>query len=85
MPNHDISNTVDDGSLPFDCDEPDVPPALLELMQANNVTERDIQTAVSKQGYFPIDTPISNYGEDFINGCLISAWEQVFNFIKNNK
>ena len=60
-----------------------LPRALTDLMQANGVTEQEIRMAVSEKGYFPLDTPIANYGDDFINGCLIAAWDQVFEIIKS--
>lgn len=63
----------------------DIPPALSELMKANNVTEQEIMDAVASRGYFPAGTPISNYGDDFINGCLIGAWEQVYKMICENR
>ena len=62
-----------------------LPKQLVDLMKANNVTTEDIRTAVAKEGYFPYDTPINNYGDDFINGCLIGAWEQVLAKINANK
>lgn len=62
---------------------PELPAALRELMRANNVTEDEIRQAVALKGYFPADTPILNYGADFINGCLIGAWEQVYGIIVN--
>ena len=61
---------------------PGVPKALSDLMIANNVSEKDIQTVVALKGYFPVDTPVANYPADFINGVLIGAWEQVYNNIK---
>lgn len=60
-----------------------LPKALTDLMEANHVTEEEIRMAVSHKGYFPLDTPIVNYGEDFINGCLIAAWDQVFAIVQN--
>ncbi len=62
-----------------------IPSALADLMRANSVTEDEIRQAVSQKGYFPADTPITSYPEDFINGCLIAAWEQVFQIIKSNR
>lgn len=61
---------------------PGVPKALSDLMIANNVTEKDIQTVVSMKGYFPANMPIENYPADFINGVLIGAWKQVYNMIE---
>ena len=62
-----------------------IPKALADLMKSNNVSEKDIQLAVSIKGYFPEDTPIANYPPDFINGVLISAWDQVYEMIKDNQ
>ncbi len=59
-----------------------IPKALADLMAANNVTEQEIQQAVASKGYFPIDTPIRNYNADFVSGCLIGAWNQVFAIIQ---
>lgn len=60
-----------------------IPKGLCDLMVANNVTDWELQNVVGARGYFPIDMPISDYPEDFINGVLIGAWEQVFGMIKN--
>lgn len=62
-----------------------IPKALADLMKSNNVSESDIQLAVSLKGYFPEGTPIANYPPDFINGVLIGAWDQVYAMIKENK
>lgn len=62
-----------------------IPPALANLMTANNVSEEDIQLAVSQKGYFPRDTRIKDYGQDFIEGCLIACWSSVFEMIMQNK
>lgn len=69
----------DDGLVP---DIPDgIPQALTDLMRANNVTATDIQTAVSAKGYFPLGMEITDYPKDFIDGCLIGAWDQVYQVI----
>ena len=61
-----------------------IPTALADLMKANDVSEEDIQLAVSQKGYFPKDTKIVDYGDEFINGVLIGAWPQVYLMICNN-
>lgn len=66
-------------SIPVD----DIPQALRDLMKSNNVTEQEIMDVVTQRGYFPKGTPIKNYDPDFVNGCLIGAWEQVFELIKD--
>ncbi len=65
--------------------DPKIPTALAELMKQNNVTETEIQKAVAGKGYYPINTPIWNYDPNFINGCLVAAWSQVFEIIKKNR
>lgn len=62
--------------------EPDIPDgipqALADLMRENHVDACEIQMTVFDKGYYPLDTPISSYDPDFINGVLIEAWPQVF-------
>lgn len=62
------------------------PPALADLMKQYSVDESDIRLACSQRGYFPQDTPITAYPADFVNGCLIAAWDQLYNkYIKPNQ
>lgn len=63
----------------------DIPKQLRDLMVANQVEEWEIQLAVSNKGYFPRETPISNYGAEFINGALIAGWPQLFELILSNR
>lgn len=58
---------------------------LKDLMVAYGVTEKEIQETVASRGYYPIDTPVQNYDEDFINGCLVAAWDQMYEIIKKTK
>ncbi len=60
-----------------------IPPALRQLMEANNVSEWNIQSAVASKGYYPSDTLIQDYDPDFIDGCLISAWPQVYQIVQS--
>ena len=63
-----------------------VPQALSDLMQQYAVDESDIRLAVSQRGYFPYETPVTNYPADFVQGCLIGAWDQLYNkYIKPNQ
>jgi len=62
-----------------------IPKALADLMRQNNVTEWDIQAVCAKRGYYPEDTPITNYDPDFIKGCLIAAWPQVYEMIQERR
>lgn len=62
-----------------------IPKALADLMRANAVSESDIRLVVSQRGYFTYDTPMTNYPEDFVHGCLIGAWEQMLPLIRENQ
>lgn len=58
-----------------------IPKALRDLMEANKVSEWDVQEAVGAKGYYTSDTPIWNYDPDFISGVLVAAWPQVHGMI----
>lgn len=58
-----------------------LPRALTDLMEENQVTVEEIQAAVARRGYYPQATPIENYDPQFIQGVLIGAWQQVFGMI----
>lgn len=60
-----------------------VPKPLADLMRANSVTLAEIQDAIADRGYFPADTPFRNYPQDFIDGVLIGAWDQLFAVIED--
>lgn len=62
-----------------------IPQELAELMRKNNVDESELQMVVYDEGYFPMDMPVSSYDPDFIQECLIAAWDQVFEKIKINR
>lgn len=59
-----------------------IPRALQDLMTTNAVVPMEIQIVVGKRGYYPADTPISNYDPGFVSGVLVAAWPQVFEQIK---
>lgn len=58
--------------------------ALRDLMKANGVLDYQVQAAFAARGYFPEQTPLENLPADFIQGVLIGAWAQVYNWIKAN-
>lgn len=62
-----------------------VPEKLAALMHANRVTAEELQGVVGKRGYFPADMPIRDYPADFVEGCLIAAWPQVFQMVLDNR
>ncbi|RKJ79192.1 ATP-binding protein [Butyricicoccus sp. 1XD8-22] len=63
----------------------ELPQALRGLMEHNRVTEAEIRLVVSEKGYFPLDMPVTDYPQDFIQGVLIGAWEQVFKMIQEER
>lgn len=63
----------------------DIPIALRDLMTESKVTEADVRQAVASKGYYPADTPITNYDVNFINAVLVAAWPQVYKIIQANK
>lgn len=51
---------------------------LWELMAKDGVTDPAVLMAVvSEKGYYDIAVPIAEYDSDFIDGCLIEAWDTV--------
>lgn len=54
---------------------------LLDLMQRDRVTEREIQLAVAKRGYYPVDTPLDNYDAQFVAGRLVAHWPKVIEMV----
>lgn len=72
-------------SVPTATNSSGIPKGLSDLMQQNQVTEEEIRFVVAQKGYYPETTPILNYDPDFIKGCLIGAWDQVFTMIMNNR
>jgi hypothetical protein len=60
---------------------PMIPQSLRDLMSQNGVSEEEIQVVVSQKGYYPMDTPITNYDPSFIEGVLVGAWQQVHGMV----
>ena len=54
-------------------------------MSANHVSAEELQGAVCKRGYYPEDMPIRDYPTEFVEGCLIGAWPQVFQMVLDNR
>lgn len=62
-----------------------IPQELLRLMNQYNVSEKDIQVAVSNNGYYPVDMPVAQYDKTFINGKLIAGWDKFYEAVKYYK
>ncbi len=61
-----------------------IPPALQQLMDAAGVTEQQISDAVAARGYYPAGMKIKDYHPDFVQGCLVGAWDSVLEMIKKS-
>lgn len=64
---------------------PDLPAPLRQLMAQYAIDEAEIRKVVSKKGYYPEATPISNYDPNFINGALVAGWEMMLPMIIENR
>ena len=62
-----------------------VPKALRDLMAEYQVDDWDIEAVVVQEGYMPEGMKLEDYPEDFIMGCLVSAWPKVYGKIKDMK
>lgn len=62
-----------------------IPKDLKKLMEARNITEAEIQAVVGSKGYFPADMRIKDYPKDFIDGCLIAAFDTVAQAVEVNR
>lgn len=67
---------------PYLSDPARLPAALRQLMDKDQIGEWDIQKAVSERGYYPVDVLIQDYDAEFIDGCLVAAWDQIVSVIK---
>ena len=59
----------------------DIPKRLLDLMTAAGITEQEVRQVVFERGFYPVETPIPNYGDDFIDGWLIPFWDKVKEYV----
>ena len=64
---------------------PNIPRSLYDLMVQHGVQEYEIQAVVSQKGYYPQDTPITNYDPGFIEGVLVAAWQQVYGMVQETR
>lgn len=63
-----------------------IPKALADLMKMNNVTPEEIEYVCSEvKGYMPKGMPLKDYPNEFIQGCLVGAWAQVFGEVQANR
>ena len=62
-----------------------IPKPLAELMRSEKITDEEIRFVVSQKGYFPFETPIENYGEEFINGWVLTFWKNIVEAVYANR
>ena len=66
--------------------EPDkrIPKALRDLMIVGNIDEWDLQNVVNVRlpGAFPVDMPVKDYHQDFIDEWIMPNWKQITIFIR---
>ncbi len=78
-----------DSEQPKSTPEEDFPESPLQLlrqmMDADGVTEADIQKVVASKGHYAADAPIASYHEKFISGWVIKYWPQILNLINADK
>jgi hypothetical protein len=58
---------------------------LRTLMQAEGLCDDDIQRAVHFKGHYPLDTPIENYDNKFVEGWIMAHWPKVSELAKGLK
>ncbi len=79
-----LTTSTPEESSAVDPEEEGLPQELLNLMHADGIPAHKIRFAVALKGYYPNDMPIKDYDPDFINGCLIAAWDGVKKIIADN-
>jgi len=63
-----------------------IPDQLADLMESSYVTAEELEKICSEvKGYMPKGMPLQNYPSDFVQGCLIGAWEQVYAEVLRNR
>lgn len=62
-----------------------IPESLWKLMLEDKIIEPEVMLAVEEAGYFPRTMPIRDLPQDYIDGVLIGAWQQVRAAILKNR
>ena len=58
---------------------------LRSLMTKSGVTEEQLRNVVAAKGHYPVDTPIEEYPEKFINDWCIKHWKLIVEMIQSNE
>ena len=66
-----------------DTDKDELLQTLWDLMdKAHVIDPLLVQTVCAEKDYYDITVPIRDYDKDFIEGCLIEAWDKVNSLIQ---
>jgi hypothetical protein len=58
---------------------------LKKKLEEDNITEEQLQKVVAAKGHYELETPISDYSDDFITRWIIPNWKKIVETIKNEK
>ncbi len=61
------------------------PPTLRELLDSEGIEDSELQTIVARKGKYPIDTPISQYSDDFVQDWIIPNFTKIKTLIAKEK
>ena len=58
---------------------------LKKKLEQDDITEEELQKVVAVKGHYDLETPISEYSDDFITRWIIPNWKKILETIKNEK
>lgn len=58
---------------------------LKKKLEQDGITEEELQRVVATKGHYEVETPISDYSDDFITRWIIPNWKKIVETIKNEK
>jgi hypothetical protein len=58
---------------------------LKKKLEQDGITEEELQKVVAAKGHYEVETPISDYSDDFITRWIIPNWKKIVETIKNEK
>lgn len=62
-----------------------LPKQLQDLLKSSNVTEKEVRQIAFQKGYYPLETPIEKYDNDFIQGWVIGHWDKIVEAINQER
>lgn len=82
-PASELGDHYNPNEIPSEANVPAHLLPLLELAKRDGITEHEIQLAVARRGYRPVDMPLANYDESLVAGKLVALWPQVVKVINS--